>query len=61
MAGRLRLDRPTDPANFRRIDGDWEGIPTTDESYGWNKFDTSKAAVAFHSIGCEAARAAEIF
>jgi alpha-L-fucosidase len=29
------------PANFPPHDGDWEGIPTTDESYGWNKFDTS--------------------
>ncbi len=27
------------PANFPPYDGDWEGIPTTDESYGWNKFD----------------------
>ncbi len=29
------------PAEFPAHDGDWEGIPTTDESYGWNKFDTS--------------------
>ena len=29
------------PANFPPHGGDWEGIPTTDESYGWNKFDTS--------------------
>ena len=29
------------PANFPPHSGDWEGIPTTDESYGWNKFDTS--------------------
>ena len=35
-------DDTTDrPANFPPHDGDWEGIPTTDESYGWNKFDTS--------------------
>ena len=35
-------DDTTDrPANFPPQDGDWEGIPTTDESYGWNKFDTS--------------------
>jgi len=27
------------PANFPAHDGDWEGIPTTDESYGWNPFD----------------------
>jgi len=29
------------PANFPPHDGDWEGIPTTDESYGWNPFDTA--------------------
>jgi alpha-L-fucosidase len=29
------------PAEFSPHDGDWEGIPTTDESYGWNKFDHS--------------------
>lgn len=29
------------PANFPPHDGDWEGIPTTDESYGWNKNDFS--------------------
>ncbi|HEV2693320.1 MAG TPA: alpha-L-fucosidase [Verrucomicrobiae bacterium] len=35
-------DDTTDrPANFPPHEGDWEGIPTTDESYGWNKFDTS--------------------
>ena len=35
-------DDTTDrPANFPSNDGDWEAIPTTDESYGWNKFDTS--------------------
>jgi len=35
-------DDTTDrPAEFPPQDGDWEGIPTTDESYGWNKFDTS--------------------
>jgi alpha-L-fucosidase len=27
------------PANFPPQAGDWEGIPTTDESYGWNPFD----------------------
>ena len=33
-------DDTTDrPANFPPHDGDWEGIPTTDESYGWNPFD----------------------
>jgi alpha-L-fucosidase len=35
-------DDTTDrPANFPPHEGDWEGIPTTDESYGWNPFDTS--------------------
>ncbi|HZI30969.1 MAG TPA: alpha-L-fucosidase [Candidatus Binatia bacterium] len=29
------------PANFPPHDGDWEAIPTTDESYGWNPFDHS--------------------
>jgi alpha-L-fucosidase len=29
------------PAEFPPHAGDWEAIPTTDESYGWNKFDTS--------------------
>ena len=35
-------DDTTDrPANFPPHEGDWEAIPTTDESYGWNPFDTS--------------------
>lgn len=29
------------PANFPPHAGDWEAIPTTDESYGWNPFDHS--------------------
>jgi alpha-L-fucosidase len=29
------------PANFPPFPGDWEGIPTTDESYGWNQNDFS--------------------
>ena len=29
------------PANFPPFAGDWEGIPTTDESYGWNQNDFS--------------------
>jgi alpha-L-fucosidase len=29
------------PAEFPPHDGDWEGIPTTNESYGWNQFDDS--------------------
>ncbi len=35
-------DDTTDrPANFPPHDGDWEAIPTTNESYGWSKFDKS--------------------
>jgi len=35
-------DDTTDrPAEFPPHAGDWEAIPTTDESYGWNKFDNS--------------------
>ena len=35
-------DDTTDrPAEFPPHAGDWEAIPTTDESYGWNKFDMS--------------------
>lgn len=29
------------PAEFAPHEGDWEGIPTTNESYGWNRFDHS--------------------
>ena len=29
------------PANFPPEQGDWEAIPTTDESYGWNQNDMS--------------------
>ena len=29
------------PAEFARHDGDWEGIPTTNESYGYNQNDHS--------------------
>ena len=29
------------PADFPPHDGDWEGIPTTNESYGWNPKDNS--------------------
>jgi alpha-L-fucosidase len=28
-------------AEFRPTPGDWEAIPTTNESYGWHKFDSS--------------------
>jgi alpha-L-fucosidase len=29
------------PAEFPPNDGDWEAIPTTNESYGWHKMDSS--------------------
>jgi alpha-L-fucosidase len=29
------------PAEFRPVEGDWEGIPTTNESYGYHKADRS--------------------
>jgi alpha-L-fucosidase len=29
------------PADFPPVDGDWEGIPTTNESYAWHKEDNS--------------------
>jgi alpha-L-fucosidase len=29
------------PAEFRPVEGDWEGIPTTNESYGYHKSDRS--------------------
>ncbi|HEV2393234.1 MAG TPA: alpha-L-fucosidase [Verrucomicrobiae bacterium] len=29
------------PADFAPHEADWEGIPTTNESYGWNRFDHS--------------------
>jgi hypothetical protein len=30
------------PAEFAPHEGDWEGIPTTNESYGWNRNDHSQ-------------------
>jgi alpha-L-fucosidase len=36
-------DSTTDrPAEFPPHEGDWEGIPTTNESYGWNPLDKSQ-------------------
>src|SRR2546423_8791191 len=36
-------DSTTDrPAEFPPHEGDWEGIPTTNESYGWNPLDHSQ-------------------
>ncbi len=34
------------PAEFSPHAGDWEGIPTTNESYGWNRFDRSHKPVS---------------
>lgn len=34
------------PAEFPPREGDWEAIPTTNESYGWSKFDHSHKSVA---------------
>lgn len=35
------------PAEFYPVDGDWEAIPTTNESYGYSKFDNSHKSSAF--------------
>lgn len=35
------------PAEFFPVEGDWEAIPTTNESYGYSKFDLSHKPVAF--------------
>ncbi len=35
------------PAEFYPTTGDWEGIPTTNESYGWSKFDKSHKPASF--------------
>lgn len=35
------------PAEFYPVNGDWEGIPTTNESYGYHKFDKSHKAASF--------------
>jgi alpha-L-fucosidase len=35
------------PAEFAPVKGDWEGIPTTNESYGYSKFDDSHKSVTF--------------
>lgn len=44
------------PAEFAPHEGDWEGIPTTNESYGWNKFDKShKPAAHFIQLLAKAA------
>jgi len=44
------------PAEFAPHDGDWEGIPTTNESYGWHKSDLShKPASHFITLIAKAA------
>lgn len=35
------------PAEFFPVEGDWEAIPTTNESYGYSKFDQSHKPVSF--------------
>jgi hypothetical protein len=35
------------PAELRPTPGDWEAIPTTNDSYGWNKLDSSYKPVSY--------------
>ncbi|MBN9298183.1 MAG: alpha-L-fucosidase [Filimonas sp.] len=35
------------PAEFYPVNGDWEAIPTTNESYGYSKFDDSHKPASF--------------
>lgn len=35
------------PAEFFPVEGNWEAIPTTNESYGYSKYDSSHKSVAF--------------
>ena len=35
------------PAEFYPVTGDWEAIPTTNESYGYSKYDSSHKPAAF--------------
>ncbi|WP_255563471.1 alpha-L-fucosidase [Mucilaginibacter rivuli] len=35
------------PAEFFPVEGDWEAIPTTNESYGYSKYDKSHKPVSF--------------
>ena len=35
------------PAEFYPVDGDWEAIPTTNESYGYSRFDSSHKPIGF--------------
>lgn len=44
------------PAEFYPVEGDWEAIPTTNESYGYSKFDkTHKSAGFFIQLLAKAA------
>jgi alpha-L-fucosidase len=45
------------PADFPPVEGDWEGIPTTNESYAWHKEDNSHKPPE-HFIGLLAKAAA---
>jgi len=46
------------PAEFYPVAGDWEAIPTTNESYGYHKFDSSHKPVShfIHLIASAASR-----
>jgi len=35
------------PAEFRSVEGDWEAIPTTNESYGYSRHDSSHKSSTF--------------
>ena len=41
------LDTSDEPEELRPTPGDWEEIPTTNESYGYNKLDTVHKPVAY--------------
>lgn len=50
-AGKLNLgdyqNTADRPAEFYPVEGDWEAIPTTNESYGYSKFDNSHKPASF--------------
>ncbi len=41
------VDTADNPAEVREADGDWEAIPTTNSSYGYNKLDNNYKTPAF--------------
>jgi alpha-L-fucosidase len=41
------LDTADRPAELRPTPGDWEAIPTTNESYGWDTLDTTHKPVGY--------------